>query len=553
MTEKDYTVIRALNGGIGLPERLAGYDGFAAPNERHDFAEGLVSLGFIKAAIRRRARFWFALAVIGVVAGGGYYASSPASYKATTSLLLTPGPYENINTAASNDQAMAESRTVAGLAVKQLGLQEGAASFLATYTAAPITERVIIITVNAPSSAQAVQRASAVAAAFLKFRATEMQSEQQLVLASLNQQASEAQQRLNSLSTQINNLTGQGSSATQESELKSLRAQRTQVTGTLTNLQEAAIGNQTVTKPATEAAVNGSVVLDPATPLVHSRLKPLVLDVGIGFIGGLTLGMAIVVIQALVSDRLRRRDNVAQALGAPVRLSTGPIRLSRWLPQRGRGLGRWGLGRGGSVTRDAGVLRIAAHLGRVVPGSSSGVASLAVVPVDDLRVPALALMSLAVSCAKDGRKVVVADLCDGAPAARLVGARHPGTGTVTAYGTSLVIAVPDHDDVAPAGPLGSVLAAARRSAFADEVAAACDSAGLLFTLTTLDPALGGDHLVTWSGDAVVMVTAGQSSWTKIRGVSEMIRLSGTRLISAVLTGADKTDESLGAIVTPETV
>jgi len=548
VTEKDYTVIRALNGGNGLPERLAGYDSFAAPNERHDFAEGLVSLGFIRAAIRRRARFWFALAVIGLVAGGGFYSSSPASYRATTSLLLTPGPYENINTAASNDQAMAESRTVAGLAVKQLGLQEGAASFLATYTAAPITERVVIITVNAPSSAQAVQRASAVATAFLKFRAEEMLSEQQLVLASLNQQAGEAQQHLNSLNTQISNLTAQRSSATQDSELKSLRAQRTQVTGTLTNLQQAAIGNQTITKPATVAAVNGSVVLDPATPLVHSRLKPLVLDVGIGFIGGLTLGMAIVVIQALVSDRLRRRDNVAQALGAPVRLSTGPIRLSRWRPQS-----RWGLGRGGSVTRDAGVLRIAAHLGRVVPGNSSGVASLAVVPVDDLRVPALALMSLAVSCAKDGRKVVVADLCDGAPAARLVGARHPGTGTVTAYGTSLVIAVPDHDDVAPAGPLGSVLAAARRSSFADEVAEACDPAGLLFTLATLDPALGGDHLVTWSGDAVVMVTAGQSSWTKIRGVGEMIRLSGTRLISAVLTGADKTDESLGAIVTPETV
>jgi hypothetical protein len=47
-----------------------------------------------------------------------------------------------------------------------------------------------------------------------------------------------------------------------------------------------------------------------------------------------------------------------------------------------------------------------------------------------------------------------------------------------------------------------------------------------------------------------MVTAGQSSWTKINAVGEMIRLAGMRLVSAVLVGADKTDESLGVAQTP---
>jgi hypothetical protein len=42
-----------------------------------------------------------------------------------------------------------------------------------------------------------------------------------------------------------------------------------------------------------------------------------------------------------------------------------------------------------------------------------------------------------------------------------------------------------------------------------------------------------------------MVTAGRSSWTKIHAAGEMVRLAGTRLVSAVLVGADKTDESLG--------
>ena len=55
--------------------------------------------------------------------------------------------------------------------------------------------------------------------------------------------------------------------------------------------------------------------------------------------------------------------------------------------------------------------------------------------------------------------------------------------------------------------------------------------------------------MTWADDAVVVVTAGRSSWTKIRAVSEMIRLASVHLVSAVLVGADKTDESLGVTYT----
>jgi hypothetical protein len=43
----------------------------------------------------------------------------------------------------------------------------------------------------------------------------------------------------------------------------------------------------------------------------------------------------------------------------------------------------------------------------------------------------------------------------------------------------------------------------------------------------------------------VVVTAGRSSWARINAVGEMIRLAGTSVASAVLVGADKTDESLG--------
>jgi hypothetical protein len=173
--------------------------------------------------------------------------------------------------------------------------------------------------------------------------------------------------------------------------------------------------------------------------------------------------------------------------------------------------------------------------------------------VDHLQVPALSLVSLAVSCAGEGKQVVVADLCSGAPVAGLLGVKDPGVHAVSAHGTSLVVAVPERDDVVPVGPLDRGSAQAQRSSFTEEVAAACASANLLLTLATLDPSLGGEHLATWATDVVVVLTAGRSSWTKIHGVGEMTRLSGTRLVSAVLVGADNTDESLGMMPTPETV
>ncbi len=532
--------------GVGehLPERLWPLNDFIAGGEppASEMAGGLVGLGFITAALKRRRRLWCGLGAAGLLLGCGLYLKSPPGYQATTSLLLTPGPYENIQTASNNDQAMAQSESVAGLAVRQAGLKQSPGSFLGTYKVTPITERVITITASAPSSSQAVLDASAVATAFLQFRAQEMQSEQRLVLASLNQQYNQAKQRASSLKAQISQLPAQPSTSAQQSQLKSLRAQYDQVQGSLYQLQQAALSNQTANGSATDAAVKGSVVMDAATPLAHSRFKKLILDVALGGIIGLVLGVAIVVIQALVSDKLRRRDDVAQALGAPVRLSIGAIRPKRWPP-----------GRGGSGARDCEVHRIAAHLRGAVPGSSRSPAALAVVPVDDLEVPALSLVSLALSYAGEGQRVVVADLCTGAPAAKLLGAAEPGVHELSTHDARVVVAVPEGDDIVPVGPLhrGSVLA--QRSSFTEAVAAATASANLLLTLATLDPSLGGEHLATWATDAVAVVTAGRSSWAKIHGAAELVRLSGARLAFAVLVGADKTDESLGILPTPETV
>ena len=79
---------------------------------------------------------------------------------------------------------------------------------------------------------------------------------------------------------------------------------------------------------------------------------------------------------------------------------------------------------------------------------------------------------------------------------------------------------------------------------------AWDDAELVLAFTDLHPALGGDHLRTWSSHAVAVVTAGRSTATRIDATGEMIRQAGLWLDFAVLLGHDPTDETVGRPAEP---
>ena len=521
------------------PKRLWLDDDASAVEDRPaDSAANLVSLRFFTAALRRSAWFWRVTAVAGLLVGSGLYVKAH-TYQASTTLLLTVGAEAQPETAILDNQAIAQSNAVAVLALHKLGLQESVSSFLGSYRATPLSDRVLQITASAPSSEEAVRRTNAVAADFLTFRAGQLEAEQQLEFTALDQQVSQDKQNLASISKQISQVSAQPGSASRRARLSALREQGTRASNDLAVLEQQVSATKAATAVATASMIGGSDVLDPASPLPpRSRWKQPLLYAGGGLIIGLILGMGVVVVRALLSDRLRRRDDVAQALAAPVKLSVPARRASGWLPGR---LGR---------VSDRYLQCIVAYLGAAVPTGSRRAAALAVVPVDDPRLAALSVASLAESCAQQGMQVVVADLCSGAPAAALLGAKGPGVHRVSVDGAHVVAAVPDPAEFAPVGPLRP-LSPRAETAFAGELDAVCASADLLLTLITLDPSVGGEHLATWAADAVVVVTAGRSSWTKIQAVGELIRLAGTRLDSAVLVGADEADESLGVTLTPQ--
>ena len=522
-------------------DRLGIYDDFAGSENRSaDFAPGLVSLGFIKAAIRRSARFLLVMTAVGLLGGFGYYVKSPHSYQASASMLITLSPYEDNLTASADNQALAETSTVAQLAVQELGLQESASSFLNTYTAASVIDRLLTITANAPSPNQAVLYARAVGNAFLKFRADQQREQNNLTLQSLEVQLNQAKQHSNSVNAQLSQVQNQPTSPTQESQLSKLQGEQTSAEVALSNVQTALTDNQTTTGAEVTAALDNSQVLS-VIPLPYSAKKKLITYGALGLIAGLALGLIIVVVRALMSDRLRRRDDIAYALDAPVKLSVSTLGARRTLTLR----------HGLAANRELDMQRVIAHLHSAVPRSTQVPASLAVVAVDNGPVVAQAVAGLATSYASQGAQVIAADLSSGAYLAHLLGVEGPGVQTVSRNGVNFVIAVPDRDDAVPVGPLPSITSPTGPVQAGHSLVASDVSADLLLTMVTLDPSLGGEHLATWAANAVVVVSAGKSSAERIHGIGEMIRVAGTRLVSVVLIGADKSDESLGLTPRPD--
>jgi capsular polysaccharide biosynthesis protein len=523
----------------GVRDLLAGYDDPADFDDlpsATDPSAGLISLGFIGSALRRGVLLWLTLTVVGLVLGAGLALDHVPAYTATTTVLLdTSGGTQG--GALDTDAAIAESTPVAAAVVKQLGIQQTPVNFLQTYTVtAGTTTQILTITAKGPNSDAAMQRASAVATQFLAFLDEYLQTQLQQTIDSLNQQVSQAQQYLDSIERQISRVSAEPTSASQTAELGGLQQQETQAANSLDSVKTNASSSQVQAETTTDQMVRGSEVLSPATPDKRSVKKMLVEYAGGGMFGGLAIGMTIVALGAITTDRLRRRDDIAIAVGAPVRLSVGRLHGRRWIPDLPQ--------RSGQVNRD--MQRVVEYLRNSVPENSKGPVGLAVIAVDDAPTVARAVIKLAIASSQQHKRVVLADLCADAPAARQLGVTRPGIETVNLEGVRIVVVVPEADDIAPVGPIrNSAQESAQVSQQLAEIGARAD---LVLSVVTLDPAVGGDYLRTWATDAVAVVTAGRSTATRLHAAGEMIRLPGIRLGSVVALDADRRDESLGTVI-----
>jgi capsular polysaccharide biosynthesis protein len=515
-------------------DRLAAFDGDAAFDDRDSSARtgpGLVSVGFLRSALRRRARFWGALALVGLIIGCAVW--KPPTYSASTTVVVVDKTQSDPTSAITTDISLAQSAPVAAAVVRQLGLRQTPTSFLRTYSVAQVTDQILSITATGPNSVAAVQRASAIAAQYLAYRAAYEQAVQQQADTVLQQQVTQAQQQLDSITAKLTQAQTLGDPA----KIKDLQAQQTAATNNLGSVKQFVSATVVSTRATTQQQISGSQVVSPATAGGRSVKKTLATYALGGLLAGLAIGVAIVILGAITSDRLRRRDDIAYAIDAPVRLSVGALRSGR-LPH---------LRRRSARKRKRDMERVVRHLRSAVPGRAASASGLAVIAVNDAPTVARAVVALAVEESQQQLRIVLADLSAGTPAARQLGVKNPGVTTVTVQGVPIVVAVPARGEVAPTGPLRAGTAASGVAQVSQQFEDAFADADLVLALVTLDPTVGGDYLATWAAKAVAVVTAGRSTATRIRAVGEMVRLAGTHLDSVVVVDADRADESLGAL------
>jgi hypothetical protein len=318
--------------------------------------------------------------------GASYRVAEPPPYQAAADLYLQEPSNADPNVAIANEANLAQTVPVATLAVHEQHWNNVLPlALLSTYKASANGDTLLRITAKAKYQTEALAVASAVSQAYIDWRNDNLETQNQTVVAAL-------QKQIDQLKSQIGSTTGNAAPLTTSQTAAELQITTLQNDINADNLQ-------------VETLTQNSRVIDPAALLKSTRKKVVIRDGVAGLIGGLALGMAFVIGQAILSDRVRRRDEIAEALGAPVELSIGPYRRPRLFRKRRLAMQVTHL----STEMQMVARRLTSRLEQA-PG-----AALAVVSVECSEPAALAVAAVALSLADEGGRVTVVDLADGRP------------------------------------------------------------------------------------------------------------------------------------------
>jgi capsular polysaccharide biosynthesis protein len=472
---------------------------------------GLVSLPFLVAAVRRKWRRVVATAGICAFLALGLVQLQGGQHAATVTLLLVSDPNADPNSAMATNLSLLHTRTVSEEAVKQLGLPLAPDAFGATVTAGPLADQLMSVTVTGPSNEQAIKRVNALAAVYLKFRGQQLSALPDSTIKANNELIASLNNQITSLTKQID-----ASSSPSSPEISSLVTQRAQLQQEVNNTETA----NAQTSLQSQAIVKASHVVDAAAIVHKSRIKGPVLAVMSGLIGGTALGIGLVLAPAILSTRLRRRDDVARALGLPVRFSAGAVR-SRWWWLPGRELRR-------------NAEKLAHGLATALPEDVE-TARVTVATVGDVRDGAYVVGALADQLARESTPVAVVDLsASGALSKR---SRRP-FGRRDPIRNRQLVRVHRHDVRV------SELASRTRQAGSEKDLA---SAEVVLTLIELDLGAGVDVLGDLADASVILVSTGRASAERLRSSATLVRQSDLHPAFAMLVGADDADDSSGLL------
>jgi capsular polysaccharide biosynthesis protein len=502
---------------FGSPDRWTGtpYTMQEVEDPAHDGAP-VISIRSLKSALRRRRRLWVTTAIVGLLLGATLHVILPSKVVSISQLYLVQPSGGAPGQAMTDAVGLLQTQAVADRAVSILHGNGVHVNVVSPYKGTAVSPSIMAIKVSAPSAAVSVTENDALAAAFLAVRSSVLNQQTQVQVNGLESQIDALKSQIQQLTGQINALPASTAStglvANQRNDLVNQRASA--------NGQIVQLLSQAGQDELTQAQISqGSRVLDAAVVPHASKKKVIIRDALTGLVAGSALGMIIVILTDLLSDRLRRRGEVAATLGAPVELSVGHLPSPRWFA---RARMQRALKHPGSrllmVER-----RLRDHL------ESASITGLSLIEIEAAKPAALALATLTLSLASEGKRVMIVDAAEGRPlAALLVGDDAVPEGATVSICDQEVTLLVAPDDPAQVAWMDSP-----------------DDADVILTLATVDPALGAEHFSTWVSDVVVMVRAGGASAVQIDAVGQLLRQSLIGVWSAILIDADPDDVSAG--------
>jgi capsular polysaccharide biosynthesis protein len=513
-------------------------------------------------AVLRTWRIWVGAAVVGAMLAVGALLALPHPAAATTTLLMV-SPNAGDEGAMTTDISLLMTRSVAEEVVAELHLPDSPESVLSTVSANPMSDQILTVTVGGPTDAAAVARARSLLEHYLAFRTKQLRTISNGLVKGYDA-------RVKALQGQVEELTREYARVSTAARVNQVRLDdvitaRTTLSRQITDVQ------QSIEEASlqTEAAISSTHVIDQPVALRHGSRRQLVLFAVSGALMGAALALGIVMFTSLTTDRLRRRRDVASALGVPVRVGVGPVlprsrvhaaeaaatgwvarRLRghpvRWTPQRRRrnlealaqGL-QSALGpRFGSSPR----ARVAAA-GAASATSGCRPMTLGVAVVDRADTCATVVRTLADHLAQGDVRVLLVDLTS---SGALAGRDATGLceGRVDWWSTPAVFR-PEGDPVLAVGPRSTDRRPAPSLEELGDLGTLWEGADVVLALVELDPGIDLDLLGTWVSQVVPLVSAGRASAELLAAIAAFVEASGLEMPFALLEGADRSDRSSG--------
>ena len=483
-----------------------------------EIVEPVIGLRALAATIWRKRRVWLITGIVGLVVVASLHLVIPRSYTAETDLYLTVPSGSNAVDVMAGNVSLLETQVVAEKAISLGHLDMTPHSLLSKYSGLAVSDNIMSIKFTGSSPEEAVAGAKAVGNAFLAVQANELGLQTNALVRGLRSQIGSLNTEVNTLDSQINNLSSAGTELT--TQLANLINQRSEneasVSQLQTQVQQALLNEQSTD--------HSNSILDPAALVPVSTKKVYIEDGLTGLVAGIAVGMAFVIFRALLTDRPIDRATAATTLGAPVELSLERYRSPHLL--RNRRLRRQL--RNPSPSLRMIERRLRGHL-ESAPGSA-----LAVVTVGNPEAAALAMGALAFDLSSEGHRVMVVDAAEHRPLASIVGIT-PKTGTLETFQLDTGEGPPLRVLVAPDDPI--------RMAQKPPP----DDTDALLVLVTVDAAFGAEQITPWVTDAVLVLSSGGVTLTRMDVTRDMLREAGISLRSVILLDADPQDESSGAL------